>query len=132
MNQTRKMKRYLRQLKKLIPFDYSGRTDLLQTISQRISNYLQEHPDATTADFEEEFGTPEEVADSLLEELSGSKPISTILDRKKIFVLFGCTLALIGLLLTGYSTFVARTTAVEVRKTTIVYENTEYEEDNTK
>ena len=123
MNQTRKMKRYLRQLKKLIPFDYSGRTDLLQTISQRISNYLQEHPDATTADFEEEFGTPEEVADSLLEELSGSMRENKIRHKNKWFVIAGCVLIIFSVLILKYAWFLIDHTAVETTETITIYEN---------
>lgn len=73
MNQTRQVNHYLKQIRKLIPSDYAGKKEMLATTRQRIMDYLEEHPDAAISDFEEEFGTPEEVADSFLEELSGSR-----------------------------------------------------------
>lgn len=123
MKQTKEMRHYLNQIKKLIPSDYTGKREILQTIEWRIMDYLEEHPHAAIADFEREFGTPEEVADSFLDELSGSTRERKLRRKNKWLVVTGCALMIIGLLLVRYTFYLIKHTAVNKTETLTIYTN---------
>lgn len=124
MNQTRQqVNRYLRQLKKLLPSDYPGRNDILQSIRQRIIDFLSEHPDTTTTDFEAEFGTPEEVADSFLEELSGSMRENKMRNKSKRYAIIGFILIILSVSILSFSWYLIQHAAVETTETITIYED---------
>ena len=123
MNQSRQTKHYLKQIKRLSPSDYSGRKQILQTIRQSLDDYQREHPDATIDDFEAEFGTPEEVADSLLDELSGSIRERNIRHKNIWLIILGCTLIILSVSILWFSWFLIQGTAVETTETITIYEN---------
>lgn len=123
MDQTRQMRHYLKQIKKLIPSDYAGRKEMLTTTRRRIRNYMEDHPDAGISDFEAEFGTPEEVADSFLEELSGSRRDQKLRRRNKWFIIGGCVLVILSTAVLWYTWFLIDGTIVETTETLTIYKN---------
>lgn len=123
MEQTRQTKRYLRQIKRLIPSDYTGRKEILAATQQRIEDYLMEHPGAAISGFEEEFGTPEEIADSFLDEISGSRREHRLRRKNKWFIIGGCILVILSLCLVRYTLYLIEHTVVEKTETLIIYSN---------
>lgn len=121
MEQTRQTKRYLRQIKRLIPPDYAERKEILAATQQRIEDYLMEHPDAAISDFEEEFGTPEEVADSFLDEISGSRREHRLRRKNKWFIIGGCSLVIFSIAVLWYAWFLIDGTIVETTETLTIY-----------
>ena len=95
MNQSRQTKHYLKQIKRLIPSDYSGRKQI----------------------------TPEEVADSLLDELSGSIRERNIRQKNIWLIILGCTLIILSVSILWFSWFLIQGTAVETTETITIYEN---------
>ena len=123
MEQTRQTKRYLRQIKRLIPSDYTGRKEILAATQQRIEDYLMEHPGTAISGFEEEFGTPEEIADSFLDEISGSRREHRLRRKNKWFIIGGCILVILSLCLVRYTLYLIEHTVVEKTETLIIYSN---------
>lgn len=123
MKQTKEIRHYLNQIKNLIPSDYAGKKEILQTIERRIMDYLEEHPHAAIADFEREFGTPEEVADSFLDELSGSTRERELRRKNKWLVVTGCALMIISAAVLWYTWFLIDGTIVETTETLTIYTN---------
>lgn len=121
MKQTRQVRHYLRQIKKLIPADCAGKKELLKTIEQRLMDELAEHPDASVADFEADFGTPEEIADSFLEESSGSMREKKIRRKNKWIILVGCVLVMISIALVRYTYYLIDHTTVTETETLTIY-----------
>lgn len=123
MNQSRQVKRYLRQIKRLIPSDCIGKKDVLQTIRHRIDTYFAEHPDTNMSEFVQEFGTPGELAESFLDEMSGAQLMTDLNRRRRNTVCTGGCLVLIAAMFAGYAVYVQRTTAVGIIETITIYED---------
>lgn len=93
MNQA--AKQYLKQLKKQLPYSASQKKRYIGDITDSIISYVQDHPDCNFEELSRAFGTPGEIAESYITDLSSGeyhKKLST----KKI-VRIGIVL---GLLLT--------------------------------
>lgn len=123
MNQRRQVKRYLRQIKRLIPSDCIGKKDVLQTIRHRIDTYFAEHPDTEMSEFVQEFGTPGELAESFLDEMSGAQLMTDLNRRRRNTVCTGGCLVLIAAMFAAYALYVERTTIVGITETIIIYED---------
>ena len=57
---------YIKMIKKEISSIYSA-DEFLSSMREYLDDYCDEHPGCTTEDLEEEFGTPEEIANEFLE-----------------------------------------------------------------
>lgn len=63
------LKRYLKEIRRLVPDAYTDKAKVINSIKQNIAYYLCEFPNASFEDVLREFGTPAEVAAAFLEEL---------------------------------------------------------------
>lgn len=125
MMQSRQAKRYLRQIKRLIPSNCIGKKDALRSIRHRVDAYFTEHPDTNMSEFMQEFGTPEELAESFLDEMPGAALMTDLNRRRCINICIGGSFVLIAALLTSYAWYVKSTTAVGIIETLIIYEDTD-------
>ncbi len=123
MNQNRQVKRYLRQIQRLIPSDCIGKKDVLQTIRHRIDAYLSEHPDADMSEFMGEFGTPEELAESFLDEMSGVELMTDLNRRRCNTICTGGCLVLIAALFAAYALYIDYSTSVDVIESITIYKD---------
>lgn len=63
---TNTIKQYLRELSALIPKSYPDRSVFLKDMEMNMRLYCKEHPNASWQDILTEFGSPSEVAGSIL------------------------------------------------------------------
>lgn len=66
MNEPNFIKQYKRKVKKLIPYNYPDRKRVLCSITEMLSEYMDEFPETEYEDLIEAHGTPEKLAASLL------------------------------------------------------------------
>lgn len=89
---------YMKQLKREIPSSIKNKSTFVHSISLDIRNYLEEHPTVNYDEIVLEFGSPQALANSLLENFDTSQ-IETILlkqkNMKKSICLLTCTILLV-------------------------------------
>ena len=117
-------KMYIKNLRKYIPIGYPHTEQFISSISQDIKHYLEQHADADYDTICLEFGLPEELASSLIDEFTPNNINEIFSKHKKIkriiyffyvfLLIFICVLIII-----------LHNTPVEITETTIIYE-TEY------
>lgn len=123
MNRNRQVKHYLRQVSRLIPSTCIGKKDICKTIRHRVEAYFLENPDASMHEFTQEFGTPEELAEFFLDEMSGAQLMTDLNRRRRNTVCIGGCLVMTAALLAAYAVFVSRNTAVGIVETITIYED---------
>ena len=96
------IKEYLHQIKILLPFYKLPEKELLRELSDSIETYLGTHPDASTEDIEDHFGTPLEIVQGYVESLDIETLISNISVRK---MLRRITIILLLVAIVGLSIF---------------------------
>ena len=64
------LKEYYRSIQKLLPCSLCQKRKLMQDIRCSVDSFLQEHPDATFETVSAHFGTPQQIAESYIEEMS--------------------------------------------------------------
>ena len=107
MNQTaifkQKQTRYFKEISDLLPKSYTSKSILLHELEQNIQLYLEEHPDAMWEDILQEFGSPTEIAGSVLADEPDTEPTATAKSRKHlhlhlvfIVICFTVVLCIIG------------------------------------
>lgn len=75
---------YLRQVGKHIRCSRGRKAEYLEQLKESISLYLEEHPAATPSDIAVTFGTPEEIAQSFIEE-TDPKALRRTLESRQWF-----------------------------------------------
>ena len=66
-------KEYMKKLKRGIPREFKEKQQFLISISADIESYIETHPVAVYEDICVEFGTPEEIVHSLMEDLDSNQ-----------------------------------------------------------
>ncbi len=79
------IKAYYNSIKKSVKCERKAKAEFLSTLRDNISEYVRDYPDATPADLEKTFGTPDEISDSFLQSLDPDE-IRTASNSKKIIV----------------------------------------------
>lgn len=124
------LKKYQKMVKGVIPKDYPHRARILGDMQDRLDMYILEHPQATYADLEGEFGAPEELAASLLDSLTSEEVLRLFRRRKR----WGIAMIVVAVVAAAAVTITlirldGATRAVELEVETIVYEEEPYEEE---
>lgn len=96
MRSSQVYKTYIRSVQRLLPCDNAQKKRYLAPLEESIHTYLTEHSGATVDDLNEEFGTPEMVAASYLENTEPVQ-IKRKISNKTVVV----CLLLIAVILTG-------------------------------
>lgn len=119
------MKQYLRAIRDSLPAHYPHKKDVLSSISQNLSVYFTEHPEADYSQLLNEFGSPEDVISALLDELPDMDVARTLRKRSRAhFLLLGAILSGI-ILIFLFNWYLDQTTVVSIEDTVYVYEETE-------
>ena len=69
MQMSKEIKKYLKEIKLLLPAFNKDEKKFLRDLTERIEDYLDENPNATMQDIENQFGTPMEIAQSYMSSL---------------------------------------------------------------
>ena len=79
---------YIKMIKKEISSIYSA-DEFLSSMREYLDDYCDEHPGCTTEDLEEEFGTPEEIANEFLESknVSNSGRIKKLRNSRRLIAI---------------------------------------------
>ena len=96
----RELKRYYRDIRHCLPGAAKQKKQLIETLWQSISAYIEENPQATILEVRAHFGTPQQIADAYLEEMSTPEVIKKIKIRKMVISII-CTAAALALLMWG-------------------------------
>lgn len=117
-------KMYIKNLRKYIPIGYPHTEQFISSISQDMEHYLEQHADADYDDICLEFGSPKELASSLMDEVTPKQMNETFCKQKKmkrkIYLLYAILFVFVGVLFV-----VLASTPKEIETTTYIYE-TEY------
>lgn len=118
------LKKYYRDIKREIPKNYPGSTDIVNHIRQNIENFLDEQPNASFDDIISQFGNASEIVSSFIEDMSAEE-IAALLkkDRKKRYVIWVvCIFSIIIISGVCYYTYLLIvSTPVEITETTTIY-----------
>ena len=80
----RQINKYLNSIKKELPKNFPNRTQILHQLSEDILQFVNENPDCTFSDIQNEFGSVKEVSIALIDELPTAK-IMTTYHKHKLF-----------------------------------------------
>ena len=69
MQMSKEIKKYLKEIKLLLPAFNKDEKKFLRDLMERIEDYLDENSNATMQDIENQFGTPMEIAQSYMSSL---------------------------------------------------------------
>lgn len=128
MKYSRKIKRYLREISRMLPEDTPDKQWILNNLKSDIRSYLEEHADAVWKDILEEFGTAVDVASSVLGESMNAELISVMRQRNHLYnlvvgVTIGCIAMILGIY--AYQYWWLRYEHRKVNPTVYVYDGTE-------
>ena len=84
----RERKRYLKSISRLLLCGSKERTQFLQDFNSNIDEFLSSNPNATISDLEKAMGTPQEIADSFMENIS-SEDIKKRTSIVRILIIIG-------------------------------------------
>lgn len=82
----RERKRYLKNINDLLICSSKKRKQFLHDFNSNIDDFLQNNPDASLDDLKNAMGTPQEIADGFMENIS-SKDIKKRLSIKKLLLI---------------------------------------------
>lgn len=74
----KELKPYFRSISYALPYSYSKKKKYFLNLKSEISSYVEENPDAKLEDIKENFGTPGEIMDSILETEGGDKILHSL------------------------------------------------------
>ena len=78
------LRRYRRQVRSYLPCSGKQKRRILRDIQERISAFVEEHPDCTFTQVEAHFGSPQTIAAACLESMDLKELLRTIRLRRRI------------------------------------------------
>lgn len=97
-------KKFIKYVKRIIPIHSKDKREFILLLSQRIKEFSDDLERCTYQDIVNEFGTPNEVAGSYIENMESNELIKK-LNRKKLFKYFLLTLLILITLLWGFKMY---------------------------
>ena len=85
----KQLSNYYREIYRFLPCSGNSKKRILSRLKETINCYLEEHPEADFAQLEAHFGTPRQIADSYISELSVTEISQKIRIRKWILMIIG-------------------------------------------
>ena len=85
----KQLSNYYREICRCLPCSGNSKKRILSRLKETINCYLEEHPEADFAQLEAHFGTPRQIADSYISELSVTEISQKIQIRKWILMIIG-------------------------------------------
>lgn len=77
-------KKYYKQIRNALPCSGKKRKKILQCIQANVTDYLHSHPDATTEDVEQHFGSAQTIASAYLDTEDRDTILNNLRTRKII------------------------------------------------
>lgn len=96
----RELKRYYRDILHLLPGNVKQKKQLMETLWESVSAYIEENPQVTIQEVQAHFGTPQQIAAAYLEEMSTPEVIKKIKTRKTVICII-CAAVALALLMWG-------------------------------
>lgn len=129
------LKKYYRDIKREIPKNYPGSTDIVNHIRQNIENFLDEQPNASFDDIISQFGNASEIVSSFIEDMSAEE-IAALLKKERKKRYFTWAFCAVSIIILGsicchiYRIYMNEQPFI-IEETTIIYPETEYIETET-
>lgn len=129
MKANRYVRKYHRMVKCAIPRDYPHRTRIVGNMQDLVETYIAEHPDAGYEELQEQFGSPEELAASLVDNLT-SEEVLRLFKRRKWWGIAVVVTAIVAafLITVGLINIAERSRVVEITEVLTIYEDEPYSE----
>ena len=116
------LKRYIRSISRKLPYG-KIKEPIIAQIRECVVDYIQEHPEADFEMVQAHFGTPQEIAESYVNEQDTSTLLHKMSIKKKVLVIVAGVMAAVLLIWVGYIVWAAhraentidRFVAVEVK-----------------
>ena len=87
MNNNTEVKKYIKQIRALLPAFNKSERIFLSTLSDRIYDYLDDNPGAKVKDIENQFGTPLEISQSYISSLDTEELFKRISARQLFIII---------------------------------------------
>ena len=119
---------YIKMIKKEISSIYSA-DEFLSSMREYLDDYCDEHPGCTTEDLEEEFGTPEEIANEFLESknVSNSGRIKKLNSRRLIAIIAVVLVVVLIAVIAFYRDVLSQSTQAKATDVIVIYPEEEVE-----
>ena len=120
---------YIKMIKKEISSIYSA-DEFLSSMREYLDDYCDEHPGCTTEDLEEEFGTPEEIANEFLESknVSNSGRIKKLRNSRRLIAIIAVVLVVVLIaVIAFYRDVLNQSTQAKATDVIVIYPEEEVE-----
>lgn len=91
----KQLNNYFREIRSYLPCSTKLKKSILSRLEETVNSYLHDNPDADFAQLEAHFGTPRQIADSYISELSVTEISEKLQIRKRILITVGAVCAAI-------------------------------------
>ena len=121
--QNEKIEQYIRQVLAEI-HNLSSSDAFIEALRQQLYDYAEEYPDFSLEELENNFGTPEDVANDFLESVQKVTPVHAAKSKKKYKIII---IVMAALILSGalYLYDLSQQTQTMATKTITIYESPE-------
>ena len=120
---------YIKMITKEISSIYSA-DEFLSSMREYLDDYCDEHPGCTTEDLEEEFGTPEEIANEFLESknVSNSGRIKKLRNSRRLIAIIAVVLVVVLIaVIAFYRDVLSQSTQAKATDVIVIYPEEEVE-----
>ena len=100
----KEIKKYIKYVKKIIPFYSKDKKEFLKLLTQKIIEFSNTQPNCTYQNIIDEFGSPNEVAGSYIETLNSDEIIKK-LNKKKIINIFISVIIILYISVWGFERY---------------------------
>lgn len=87
-------KHYIRTIRKSLPIRIKHRNYVMKNLKQSIENYEETHANCTIEELYQEFGTTEEICESILQETPTEQVLRDMTWKRKIISILLCVIIL--------------------------------------
>ena len=91
--QNKQLKQYYQSIRASLPCPWKLKHKILSEIKSSVQNYLTEHPDAGIDDLEQQFGSPEQITASYLDEMDQQKLAANLKTNKRFIAIVAVGIA---------------------------------------
>ena len=88
------LKKYYRSIRRNLPCSVKLRWQIMERINQDIAAYLEENPQADMEAVQQQFGTPRQIADACIEEMTDAEILKKVKVKRAVVATVGIAAAL--------------------------------------
>ena len=89
------LNRYYREVRSWLPCSHKRKEYIMSQLQENVRDYLEEHPDADTAQIRAHFGDPEAIAAAYVDEMGTDVLLRDLRIRRKVVSITAGTMAAI-------------------------------------